>query len=61
MWHVYCEVCLVTKIVAEKMAKTSCPLCRKVIEIPKGGVTKFPTNFRLRNLAEKHKDALNQL
>ncbi|XP_072046118.1 uncharacterized protein [Amphiura filiformis] len=50
--HVCCEVCL-KKMVAEQMAQT-CPECRKEICLPKGGVTSLLTNFRLRNLAEKH-------
>ncbi len=52
--HVCCEVCLLN-MVAMAIAKT-CPECRKVIIIPRGGVTKLPTNFRLRNLAEKDKE-----
>ena len=51
--HVLCEVCL-NDMAAGKSRNIECPECRKPVIIPREGVAAFPTNFRLRNLAEKH-------
>ena len=53
--HVYCVLCLQEMVNGSK----TCPECRKVIKIPKGGVALIPTNFKLRTLAEKHQKVGN--
>ncbi|KAK7481546.1 hypothetical protein BaRGS_00027195 [Batillaria attramentaria] len=43
--HTYCEGCLKDLVELKTTSKFPCPSCRKQIEVPPGGVSKFPTNF----------------
>ena len=53
--HVVCELC-VEKIIAQGVLE--CPECRVITELPKDGVDALKTNYRVRNLAEKHQKFL---
>ena len=49
--HICCEVCLKNLI---KNGHCICPECRTNVVIPKGGISQFHTNLKIRNLAERY-------
>ena len=57
--HVCCALCI-QKILEGERSTAECPECRHVTQIPKEGVIAMRTIFRLRSLAEKHREHLNK-
>ncbi|CAH1252223.1 TRIM59 [Branchiostoma lanceolatum] len=52
--HTYCCKCLQELATSRRTgAWFRCPECRKVVEVPIGGVQAFPTNFLVANVLEK--------
>ena len=47
--HSYCRECL-SKV--EKDKQVTCPECRKVVEVPDGGIEEFKTNFLINRLVD---------
>ena len=47
--HSYCQECL-SKL--EKNKQVTCPECRKVAEVPDGGIEEFKTNFFINRLVD---------
>lgn len=54
--HIICAPCLkqVVRTVRDIGNRIKCPECRTIMIIPTGGVDALRTNFKIRNLAEKH-------
>ena len=52
--HVCCEDCIRQMLKESKTASIDCPECRKEVSLTMGRVAKLKTNFRLRNMANKH-------
>ena len=51
--HTFClEPCL-KNLVSEKTNIVECPICRKIHDLPNGGVEKFPNNFTMLELLEE--------
>ncbi|XP_046341046.2 E3 ubiquitin-protein ligase TRIM56-like [Haliotis rufescens] len=47
--HTFCQACLSTHLISKGDRsldrKVKCPLCKKSLKIPKGGIEKFPINY----------------
>ena len=51
--HTFClEPCLKDLVNSEKTS-IECPICRKIHDLPNGGVEKFPNNFTILELLEE--------
>ena len=51
--HTFClEPCLKDLVNSEKTS-IECPICRKIHDLPNGGVDKFPNNFTILELLEE--------
>ena len=50
--HSFCLSPCLEKLASGKGGSLECPICKERHDIPKDGVTKFPTNFTLQNLSE---------
>ena len=57
--HTFClEPCLKDLVNSEKN-NIECPICRKIHDLPSGGVEKFPNNFTMLELLEESSNLKN--
>ena len=49
-YHSYCEECLVKLVMQSNI---TCPECRKISEVPSGGVKQLPSNFFINRLLDE--------
>ena len=57
--HTFClEPCLKDLVNSEKN-NIECPICRKIHDLPNGGVEKFPNNFTMLELLEESSNLKN--
>ena len=50
--HTICKKCLVDIYRSELSRQLPCPMCRQVTAVPKGNISKLPTNITVKSLVE---------